>query len=536
MWTTVVLVTCFFVVVRIIQAFVAKRRLQTFAQQHGCEEPEDVTGPFPYGVNRLRRMLTLATSGEDILDDIIGSDFTNAATVKFSGFDGNTAISTTEPANLQAILATQFKEFVGGDRRYHCFKPAIGHSIFNADGAFWEHSRALFRPQFSRENINDLEMTDKASNSLITAIGSADASGWTANQEMMPLIYNFTLDTATDFLFGETVGSQQLAIAARTGQTGTYSSDDDAQAKGVEAQAFARSFAIVQDYIVMRIRLQSLWWLGDGFEFRKATRTIRKFTDRFVQLAINTAASPSKGEGKNQSLMNSLATQTQDRKELQDQTLSILLAGRDTTASMLGWCLVRLAIHPEVFNKLRGIVLENFEPDEPITFVKLKDCRYLQHFLNEVLRLHPTVPLNSRNAAKDTTIPVGCGSDQKSPVVVRKGQVVLFCVYLMHRREDLWGEDALKFKPERWQHRIPAWQYLPFLGGPRICLGQQFALTETSYLLVRLLQQYDAMEPVHWDEMQKLKKGLGVTMWPQDGARVRFHKATAYQGTIANCI
>lgn len=370
-------------------------------------------------------------------------------------------------------------------------------------------------------------MTHKASDSLITAIGSTDANGWTANQEVMPLIYNFTLDTATDFLFGETVGSQQLAIAARTGRMGICSSDGDVQAKEAEAQAFARSFVVVQEYIVRRIRLQSLWWLGDGLEFRKATRTIRKFTDRFVQLAIDTAASPSKGEGKKQSLMNSLATQTQDRKELQDQILSVLLAGRDTTASMLGWCLVRLALHPEVFNKLRSIVLENFDPEEPITFAKLKDCRYLQHVLNEVLRLHPTVPLNSRNAAKDTTIPVGGGPDQKSPVVVRKGQVVLFSVYLMHRRKDLWGEDVLDFKPERWQQQIPAWQYLPFLGGPRICLGQQFALTEASYLLVRLLQEFDAMEPVDPVEAQKLKKGLGVTMWPLDGAKVRFHKSTA---------
>jgi cytochrome P450 len=119
------------------------------------------------------------------------------------------------------------------------------------------------------------------------------------------------------------------------------------------------------------------------------------------------------------------------------------------------------------------------------------------------------------------------GPDEKSPVVVAKGQKILFSVYLMHRRKDLWGEDVLEFKPGRWEQRIPAWQYLPFLGGPRICLGQQFALTEASYLLVRLLREYDAIEPVDWAEMRRLKKAIGVTMWPADGARVRFRKASS---------
>ena len=94
----------------------------------------------------------------------------------------------------------------------------------------------------------------------------------------------------------------------------------------------------------------------------------------------------------------------------------------------------------------------------------------------------------------------------------------------MHRRKDLWGEDAAEFKPERWEQRIPSWQYIPFLGGPRICLGQQFALTEASYLLVRLLQEFDIIEPVNRIEMQQLKKKMGVTMSAGDGVRVRLHK------------
>ena len=63
--------------------------------------------------------------------------------------------------------------------------------------------------------------------------------------------------------------------------------------------------------------------------------------------------------------------------------------------------------------------------------------------------------------------------------------------------------------------------------GPRICLGQQFALVEASYLLVRLLQQYDSIEPFDRADMAKMRKGMGLTMWPADGVKVRLHQAKA---------
>jgi cytochrome P450 len=71
-------------------------------------------------------------------------------------------------------------------------------------------------------------------------------------------------------------------------------------------------------------------------------------------------------------------------------------------------------------------------------------------------------------ALVDTTLPVGGGPDGKSPIFVKKGQIVVYQVYTMQRRTDLYGEDALEFKPERWETLRPGWNYLPFNGGPRI--------------------------------------------------------------------
>lgn len=71
----------------------------------------------------------------------------------------------------------------------------VGKSIFSSDGAFWAHSRAIFRPAFARDNINDLEMTNHAASVLMQALGEPDEKGYTSGDQTMPLLYNFTLDS-----------------------------------------------------------------------------------------------------------------------------------------------------------------------------------------------------------------------------------------------------------------------------------------------------------------------------------------------------
>lgn len=119
------------------------------------------------------------------------------------------------------------------------------------------------------------------------------------------------------------------------------------------------------------------------------------------------------------------------------------------------------------------------------------------------LRLFPSVPVNTRTANKTTFLPTGGGPDGSSPVLIRKGQNVAYCIYAMQRRKDLYGEDAEDFRPERWEEDdLPlkkdsinaAWGYLPFNGGPRVCLGQDFGLVEASYATVRILQHFPRME------------------------------------------
>lgn len=135
------------------------------------------------------------------------------------------------------------------------------------------------------------------------------------------------------------------------------------------------------------------------------------------------------------------------------------------------------------------------------------------------LRLHPIVPRNEREALQDTVLPLGGGKDGLSPVFVPKGTIVGYNLYSMHRREDFYGPDAEEFRPERWEDGklMPRWAYLPFNGGPRICIGQQYALTEVSYVVVRMSQEFrslDTQDASPWEE------SLALTLCPRNGTKV----------------
>lgn len=104
---------------------------------------------------------------------------------------------------------------------------------------------------------------------------------------------------------------------------------------------------------------------------------------------------------------------------------------------------------------------------------------------NPALRLYPSAPINSRFCRQTTTLPLGGGPDGQSPLLVPKGLPVAYSVYHMQRREDIYGPDALSFRPERWDEEKLAdigWAYLPFNGGPRVCLG---STSNISVVLVR---------------------------------------------------
>lgn len=437
---------------------------------------------------------------------------------------GQTNVFTTDPRNVQTVLATNFGTFDLGPQRAGMFWPMLGSGIFTQSSKEWKHSRELMRPQFTRDQVSSLDLEEQHLQNMMSALHDRiQPDGWTNMVDLQVLFFRLTLDSATEFLLGESADSQLQNIPG-------YSKHRNS-AEGIHNIDFALHFDRGQIGLTRRVHFGPLYWLYNSSEFRESVRQCNKFMDHYVRRALNKdlreKSLEHSGSKKKYVFLDALAEECQDPIELRSQLMNILLAGRDTTASMLGWLFHLLAKDPARYRKLRDIVVEEFgtfaRPKE-ITFARLKSCQYLQHCNNEVLRLYPVVPINGRWAYKDTVLPTGGGPDGTDPVFIPKNSSVDYCVYLTQRRRDIWGPDADEFRPERWEGRKVGWEFLPFNGGPRICLGQQFALTESSYVTVRLLQRFDALESMETETVAK--QHLTLTSCKANGVRVRMHAAS----------
>lgn len=468
-------------------------------KEHGCKSIPSYPHKDPvFGLDLFLENLELSKSGG--LVQRIRERFQNingGVNTFTQNMLGAKVINTIEPENIKAILATQFKDFSLPPRRKDSFQPVFGHGIFTTDDKEWEASRALLRPSFARSYIGDLEVFESHISKMIAKI-PRDGS----TVDLQELFFRLTLDSATEFLFGES--SDVLG-------------DGEATARGVK---FGETFQYVTEKVGLTARVGKLATILPDKEFTDGTKYVHEYVGNYVRKTIEQnkkyAALGEEAEPESKYVfLEHLAKTGYSEKKIQDELLNILLAGRDTTAGLLAHLWYIIARRPDVFEKLKAEVLSlgNKMP----TFEQIKEMKYLQYCLNEALRLHPVVPLNGRTAVKDTTLPLGGGPDGKSPIFIPKGTQVNYQVWVMHRREEYYGKDADEFKPERWESLRPSWQFLPFNGGPRICIGQQFALTEASYTTIRLLQAFASIEP---RDSRDYKELLTVTMAVRGGVQV----------------
>ena len=494
-----------------IRRFVIRRQ---FARRHGCQPVAKSASKDPFlGLDTLPETIR-AIRQHRILE----------RNCRLFGIYGNTfrvkelhqnAIVTIEPENIKTILSLNFKDY-SLRHRFEPFKPLLGEGIFNTDGEHWAASRALIRPSFAREQVADLSLLENLMKDLLVLL---PRNGTTV--DLQALFFRYTIDSATEFLFGQSVGALK---------------------KSQSELAFAEAFHYAQKAIPIRGMLGPLNAVYRDRKADECNRICRDFVQQFVDEAVHAAEVRKERietrttEMKRKYIFShELASRTSDKRRMVDELISVLLAGRDTTASLLGNLFFMLAKNPAIWKKLRAEVdvLQN----RPPTYEELRGLKYIQCCVNEcmssypvplvsftnfkpsALRLHPVVPRNQREAMQDTVLPLGGGEDGLSPVFVPKGTLVCYDLYAMHRRADFYGPDAEEFRPERWEDGKlqPRWEYLPFNGGPRICLGQRYALTEVSYVLVRMVQEFRGLEsrdPGPWEE------GLALTLCSRNGTKV----------------
>lgn len=246
--------------------------------------------------------------------------------------------------------------------------------IFTTDGQQWHDSRMLLRPQFIKDRVSDLHIFEHHIQTLLPLLrGSHDA----ATVRVDDLFFRFTLDAATDFLFGFSVDSLTNA-----------------------ASDFARYFADVQHVQATMARSGPLKALIPTRKYYDGLKHLNAFIDRFIDEALSLSQDEleKKVGSDDYTFLHAIAGYTRNRKLLRDQIAAVLLAGRDTTAVTLSWLFYELSRHPDVVQKLRSEIEQHvgLDIEKKPTYDNLKSMRYLQHTLNEVLRLYPVVPYNGK--------------------------------------------------------------------------------------------------------------------------------------------
>lgn len=197
-------------------------------------------------------------------------------------------------------------------------------------------------------------------------------------------------------------------------------------------------------------------------------------------------------------------------QQLHDELITLLLAGHETTATAISWAFYWLHKQPETLEKLRHELDNLGHSPEPMEISKLP---YLNAVCNEALRISPGVLLTSPREVRE---PVQLMGYQLQP-----GTRVYGCIYLTHYREDLYPNPN-QFRPERFlEKQYSLYEFFPFGGGARRCIGEALAMFEMKLVLATVLKNYQL---VLADHQTVIPKRRGVVIAPANGVKMHLHR------------
>ena len=334
-------------------------------KEHGCKpiKHSPDLNSFPnniIGIKEVKR--TLAATKEHRLLAHQRSRFLNNGNTTHTKVFFTDMIQTLEPENLKTMLALDFKKWGLGNRRKETFVPLLGHGIFTTDGAAWHNSRELLRPNFVRSQVGDLATFEIHVAQLIKAI---PRDGSTIN--LQDLFFRLTMDSATEFLFGES-----------TNCLAPEPSHDSFEF----AEAFTRAQHVVADSFRTGMLAQ---WIQMS-KTKKDRKCCHDFVDKFVQKGLEYRKKLDLGKTDDKEddryvFLYELVKRTTDPVQLRAELMNILLAGRDSTSSLLSHTWFALARRPDVWARLREEV-DALGGKKP-TYEQIKEMKYLKWVLNE---------------------------------------------------------------------------------------------------------------------------------------------------------
>ncbi|KAH9979194.1 cytochrome P450 monooxygenase CYP63 [Russula compacta] len=462
------------------------------------------------------------------------------------------------------VAHTGFTHFEKGILWHERIDKLLGTGLFNAEGNRWRvvrpqlpptlrpnlppslsiQGRQIARPFFSKERISDFHIFEETSVKTLNLIANRAATS--APIDIQDLLQRCTLDAAALFLWGHALNTldQPLMQPGRVvlGPKGSAPADG-----GTEWDQFTNAFETVAVLITRRGVQGDTWPLLELFKDKteEPIQVIMDWLQPLVREALDRKAKRKEGNGDAKVsthddetvFLDYLADRTDDVEHIRYELITFLIASRDTTSSLLTFVIYILTLYPDVCHRLREEVLDTFGKDGAPTYEHIKKMAYLHAVLKETLRLFTSAPLVARTSREEPLVIPSTTNLYLPP----KTQIMMASL-LAHKRQDLWGPDAEEFRPERWFEpalldkvtRTP-FMYAPFFGGPRACLGQEFALNQAGYFIVRLLQRFQSfrlapdfmpagsLPPAHWEGMpgrqgvEKIHPAINFTLHSKGG-------------------
>jgi cytochrome P450 len=394
-------------------------------------------------------------------------------------------VFANHPDLVEEVLVNQNRRFIK-HYRLRQTERTLGQGLLTSEGEFWRGQRKLAQPAFHRERIANYAqlMVDDTERMLRSW---NDGQVHDAHADMMRL----TLKIVAKTLFDAEIGGETASASAAM-------------------ETLTRAFIARTGNLITPPH-----WVPTPLNLR-IEHAIRRL-ERILEAVITERRASGEDRGDLLSMLlaardDETGRQMSDR-QLRDEVMTLFLAGHETTANTLAWAWVLLSRHPEVEARLHAEIDYVLGPRPP-TVADLPRLPYTESVVQETLRVYPTVWVIGREAIE----PVELGGYKIPP-----GTTVFMPQWVIHR-DGRWFEDPDAFRPERWtdglMHRIHRYAYFPFGGGPRICIGNNFALMEAILILATIARQF-RLELVDDAEIIPLPT---ITLRPARGVKVTLKK------------
>lgn len=386
-----------------------------------------------------------------------------------------------DPPLIQRVLLEELDNYPKSKVTKDLLRPAIGDSLFIAEGAHWRWQRRAAAPVFSHRNVTALgPVMSAAAERCVERISSAGKRAVNVMDEMITT----TFDVIAEITF----------------------SDDGSFDRNAVHRA-------IDDYIsdAGRVSLLDVFGAPDWLPRPGRVAAFKEMAYMRDNTDAAISARAARGPGPVPDLLD-LLNAAQDPKsgrvmttaEIRDNLLTFIVAGHETTALALTWSLYLCAFDP-VEQDRASAEARSVLGDRAATTADLPDLPYIRQIIDEALRLYPPAGILSRTAQKADTL---------GDAEIRPGDTVMVPIYALGRHHMLW-DDPDVFDPNRFADKkaIPRYGYLPFGDGPRICIGASFALQEAVLVLATLLARF-RFRPVYG---RGPKPVMIVTLRPEGG-------------------